>query len=168
MNKKKFLKLIGFIFLIIILFFIIYVLRNFIIIKNMQNKFSNYENSTNYSELITTTNEDSSVVLYSYYLKNSNEVILIEKITDNEIVKISMYTTDEKSITYTESGDTKIVDIDDSSTVFIELYNLLETDNIWQTILSSITTTIKSETYNGSDCYVISRICELSKYIIKR
>ena len=47
MNKKKVLKIIGIIILVLVVIFFIYVIRNFTIIRKLQNKFSKYENNQN-------------------------------------------------------------------------------------------------------------------------
>ena len=44
MNKKKVFKIIGIIILVLVVIFFIYAIRNFTIIRKLQNKFSKYEN----------------------------------------------------------------------------------------------------------------------------
>ena len=72
-----------------------------------------------------------------------------------EISKISMYNNGERTDTFWDNIENKIVELDSGTIMSVNIYNGLETDNRWQTFLGCITSNIKSVNYNGKECYSI-------------
>lgn len=155
MKKKNVLKVICIILLIILIVFLIHTFRNYIIIRNMQNKISNYVGSTNYHSKSVSTEDDNVVVTMDYYKKDNKEVTFIERKTPNETNKISMYNNGERIDTFYETGNNKIASLNTNAMASFSIYNGLETDSNFQTFYSSILAIIKSERCNGKDCYSI-------------
>ncbi len=155
MSKKKILKIIGIVLLVIIIIFLIYTIRNYIIISNLQNKMSNYSNSTNYYTKSVTTESDASVVTMKYYKKNNKEVVFIERNLNGEISKISMYNNGERKDTFWDNKDSKVAKLNSDGLMAVNIYNGIETDNKWQTFLGGMLASIKSTNCDGKECYRI-------------
>lgn len=156
MNLKKVLKIIAIILVVIIIAFLIHTIRNYVIITNLQNSISKYAESRNFYIKSIANENNGTIVTMEYYKKDDKEVVFLERNLNGEITKISMYNNGERTNTYTETEDKKIAQLDSENIMSINIYNNLETDNKLQTFLGSIFTRIKSEKFNGKDCYVIS------------
>ena len=162
-NKKlKVFKILAIIVLIVILAIAIHTTRNFIIVRGLQNNISKYVNSTNH-HIKTITKESNEIILISnYYIKDNKQAALIERNVGGQINRISIYgpkdQKDKKGFnTYTESDDSKVVRKEtEGGWITVQIYNGVESDSIWHTILASIFAFIRSENVNGKDCYVVS------------
>lgn len=152
---KKVLKIILVIIVILIIIFLIHTIRNYIIITNLQNRVSEYANSTNYY-IKSISNDNNKIITMEYYEKENNKVVVLQRNINGEITKISMYNDGEGTDTFIETKDSKIVQLNSISTISVNIYNHLETDNNWQTLLGSIFSKIKTVNYNGKECYNIS------------
>ena len=156
MNKKKILKAIGIILLIIFVIFLVHTIRNYIIITNLQNKISKYYNSTNYHIKSTSISDEGTKVTMEYYKKDNKQVVFMERNLNGEIVKLSMYDNGERTDTFTESNDSKVVQLNTGEIMSINIYNFLENDNNWQTFLSSTIARVRTTEYNGKEwCHFI-------------
>ena len=153
--KKKILKIIGVILLIVIAIFLIHTIRNYVIISDLQNKISKYANSTNYRTKSVTTENDGLVVTMEYYKKDNKEVVFLERMANNEVTKISMYSNGERTDVFTETKDSKVAQLNSGTIMSLGIYNHLENDSKWQTILGCISAKIKSVDYNGKECYIV-------------
>lgn len=155
MKKKKILKIILVIIAILIAILAVHTIRNYIIITNLQNKISQYQNSSNYHIKSVATENNGTVVKMDYYKKDNKQVVFLERILNGETNKIAMYNNGERTDTFTVTKDSKIAQLNTGTTIVINIYNHLETDNNWQTFLSSINSKIKSVNCNGKECYSI-------------
>jgi uncharacterized protein YxeA len=155
MSKKKIFKILGVILLVIIAIFLIHTIRNYIIITDLQNKIAEYSDSTNYYMKSTSVSDEGMNVTMEYYKKDNKQVVLMEKDLNGEILKLSMYDNGERTDTFTETSESKVVQLNNDNIMTINLYNFLETENNWQTLLGSISARVKSTNYNGKECYVI-------------
>lgn len=90
MNKKKVLKIIGIIILVLVVIFFIYVIRNFTIIRKLQNKFSKYENSENYHISSLTEAGDNASIKIDYYKKDNKQAMFTEREINGETLKMTM------------------------------------------------------------------------------
>ena len=147
MEKKKIIKGIILIVLIVILIIAIHTVRNFIIVKNMQNKISNYNKSTNFSAKISQNESDETKVDINYYKKDNKQAVILERTDSNN---------GETTNIYWDTKDEKKAQLNKNALISVEVYNELETDNDWQTFLACIFARIKSTNYNGKDCYVVT------------
>ena len=156
MKIKKVLKILGIIVVILIILLLIYTIRNYVIIRNLQNKFSQYSNSSNYYIKSVSTDRDGTIVTTEYYQKDNKQALFLEKNLNGELSKISMYNNGERTDIFWDNEENKTAQLDSGTTISMDIYNYLETDNNWQTFLGCLTSRIKSTNYNGKDCYLIN------------
>ena len=156
MKIKKVLKILGIIVVILIILLLIYTIRNYVIIRNLQNKFSQYSNSSNYYIKSVSTDRDGTIVTTEYYQKDNKQALFLEKNLNGEVSKISMYNNGERTDIFWDNKENKTAQLDSGTTISMDIYNYLETDNNWQTFLGCLTSRIKSTNYNGKDCYLIN------------
>lgn len=162
MKCKKILKIIGIILLILLVLILIHTIRNFIIIKNLQNQIAQYVNSENYYIKSVTSENNGVIVKTEYYQKDDKQVVLMERDNNGEKTKISMYNNGERINTFTETLDAKSVKLNSPNSIVVQIVNVLQTDNNWQTFLYSIISKVKKVEYNGKECYSIDNF--LSPY----
>ena len=121
----------------------------------MQNKIAEYNGSTNYHIKSVATENNGTIVKMDYYKKDGKQVVFMERNVNNEITKISMYNNGERTDTFTETKDSKIAQLNSGTIMSVGIYNHLESDSKWQTILGCINAKIKSVDYNGKECYIV-------------
>ena len=155
MRTKKILKIIGIILIILLVLTLIHIIRNYIIIRNLQNKISKYSNSTNYFVKSELTKNDGTKIIMKYYQKDNKQAVFLEKTSNENEIKISRYNNGERVDIFTETKDSKVAQLDTSTLISVNIYNQLETDNKWQTFIGSIISNIRSEKCNDKECYVI-------------
>ena len=163
MKIKKILKIIGIIVGILIILLLVHTIRNYIIITDLQDKFSQYSDSSNYYIKSIATEDNGTIITMKYYSKDNKQVVFLERNINGETSKISMYDDGEKTDTFWDNKENKIVQLDSETMIEINIYNRLETDNNWQTFLGSIFASVKSTNYNGKECYVIRKNSRDSK-----
>lgn len=152
---KMILKVILCIIVIMIVILLVHTIRNYVIITNLQNKISQFSNSTNYYTKSVANESNGTIITMKYYKKDNREVVFLERNLNGEITKVSMYNNGERTDTYAETKDSKVVQLNSGILMSINIYNYLETENNWQTFLGSICSTVKSTSYNGKECYII-------------
>ena len=123
----------------------------------MQNKIAEYNGSTNYHIKSVATENNGTIVKMDYYKKDGKQVVFMERKVNNEITKISMYNNGERTDTFTETKDSKIAQLNSGTIMSVGIYNHLENDSKWQTILGCISAKIKSVDYNGKECYIVKQ-----------
>lgn len=159
MEKKKIIKNVLKIALIVIaillVILIIHTIRNYVIVTDLQNKIAEYNGSTNYHIKSVATENNGTIVKMDYYKKDGKQVVFMERNVNNEITKISMYNNGERTDTFTETKDSKIAQLNSGTIMSVGIYNHLENDSKWQTILGCISAKIKSVDYNGKECYIV-------------
>ena len=155
MKIKKVLKILGIIVIILIILLLIYTIRNYVIIRGLQDKFSQYSDSSNYYIKSVSTDRDGTIVTTEYYQKDNKQALFLEKNLNGEVSKISMYNNGERTDIFWDNEENKTAQLDSGTTISMDIYNYLETDNNWQTFLGCFTSRIKSTNYNGKDCYLI-------------
>lgn len=158
MNKKKTFKIILLIILIVLAIFVLYTLRNFIIVKGLQNKIAQYTSISNFSATINQTfTDDSTNVLINYYQDGNKQAVILQRTESNgEVIKMSQYNNGERCDVFWDAKDSKTAQLNAANTINVQLTNSLETDNDWQTLLACTFAVIKSTKYNGKDCYSIT------------
>ena len=152
---KNVLKIALIIIAIFVVILIINTIRNYMIITDLQDKISQYQDSTNYSIKSVSTEKDGTIVNMEYYRKDNKQVVFLERNLNGKISKISMYDNGERTNTYTQTEDSKIAQLNRGKIMTAQIYNHLETENNWQTFLSCINSRIKLVDYKGRECYVI-------------
>lgn len=155
MKIKKVLKIFGIIIAILIILVLINTIRNYVIITSLQDKISQYSNSSNYYIKSVVTEYDGTIGIIEYYKKDNKQVVFLERNLNGEISKISIYNNGERTDTFWDNKENKTVQLDSGTIMKINIYNFTETDNNWQTFIGSIFTKVKSTNYNGKECYII-------------
>ncbi|MBO5398222.1 MAG: hypothetical protein J6A36_04760 [Clostridia bacterium] len=158
MKKKKILKTILIILLAILLLIAIHTIRNFMIITNLQNKMQDYANITNYSVKNIQTTNGKEVLIVKYYQKENKALRILERIQGTSSVTISEYYDNGTVKMFITSPESKTVRIGNEISALKpqKISSNLETENIFQTIIACFIAKIRSEEYNGKDCYAIS------------
>ena len=157
-NKKtrKLFKIILLIVLIVIILLSIHTIRNFIIIKEIQNNVSNYLMSTNYHIKSVATEKDGVIVTVNYYEKDNKQAMIMERNSNGEITKMSMYNNGERTNIYYDNEVEKTVQLDANITLWFKIFDCLETENNGQTFMKSLTSIIKTTEYNDKECYIVN------------
>lgn len=109
MNKKKTFKIILLIILIVLAIFVLYTLRNFIIVKGLQNKIAQYTAISNFSATINQTfTDDSTNVLINYYQDENKQAVILQRTDSNgEVIKMSQYNNGERCDIFWDTKDSK-------------------------------------------------------------
>lgn len=152
---KNVLKIVGIILIVLIVIFLVYAIRNYVIITNLQNKLSTYVNSDNYFIENSTKQGDTVSMNLKCYKKDGNQVTFLDTVFNGKKTLVSAYSVDGKNTVYTESDGVKQVNTSIDEITTVSFRNYLETDNNWQTFLNGISAKVKSTTFNGKDCYLI-------------
>lgn len=155
MEKRKIAKIILGIVLIILLIFIIFTMRKFIILRGLQKSMQQYVLSKNYHVKSIAKEEERTVIAESY-VKDDRGLTIVEKFSDEEYTKISFYDNGERVDMFIDTTEKKLVKLNTETAVAYGIVNYLQTDNVWQTFIASITTSIKKDKVNEKDCYVIN------------
>lgn len=155
-SGKKVLKIVLIVVALMIVMFLIHTTRNYIIIKNLQNKISKYSNSTNYYVKSIANEKDGTIVTTKYYKKGNKEAVFLERDIDGDITKMSMYNNGERTDVFIEDKDSKIAELNKGTLAPMNIYNYLETENDWHTLIGSVGARVKSTKYNGKECYLVS------------
>lgn len=147
------------IIVLIILIFIIMLCKQVLIIKGLQNKISEYIDSSNYS--IISTAYDGNSISYDECFVNGNKYISSTNLLDREHNNKTSTFSDGKTInTYIESGETKIamLNTDEGAPSKKEVIDSLETDSFGEFIYMLFSAKISSAKCNGKDCYKIENL----------
>ena len=156
MKGKKILKIIGIILLIILILVVIHAIRNTIIISGLQNKVKQYSNSNNYHIKATTQISENTTMIINQYQKEEKQLLILERIVNDEKVKISYYNTGSRIDMFTETKDEKIAELGKVNEILgLNSITPLQTDNLWQTILYGLPTRITTVKVNDYECYSI-------------
>ena len=159
MENKKELKNLGravFCMLgIVILFLLIHTTRNYLIIRDLQKKILPYVSSTNYHIKSVATEGDDIVVNMDYYRKGDRQVVFMVRNKNGEINKMTIYDNGKRTDTFVETAYEKIANLDSGNLMLVNIYNMLETENNWQTFLYSIGAKIRSKKVNDKNCYTV-------------
>jgi len=157
MNKKKIFKIIGILLLIIVILILLYIIRNTIIVTKLQKNIKEYTSKTNFSIKVTNLTSEMSKMTVNYYKKDNKEAVILERIVDGNLVKMSFYNNGERRDLFIETNDKKTVQVNTKNQLLgLNITDSLQTDNLWQTILYSSIARIKTENVNGKECYKVS------------
>ncbi len=170
MNKKKILIAILFIIIIAIFSFLSFTIREMITLNNLNKKVSQFVNNNEHYEKIINDSGNTTTIT-EYYCKGDNAVLFLNTTikATGETKKLTNYYKGEKTNSYIESNGNKIALLNTNGLPSKVMIRQVDTgSNLWQLFLMSLATSIRSEDYNGKDCYVLS-LGETSKtYIDKK
>lgn len=157
-NKKvkKILRIVLLIIAILIVIVLANAIRNYVIITNLQNKISQYSDSTNYHMKSVANEGNGTIVTMEYYRKDNREVVFLERNINGEKSNIAMYNNGERTDIFTVTTDSKIAQLDSGTILSVNIYNQLETENNWQTFIESLFVKIRKTNCNDRECYEIN------------
>ena len=152
MKMKKALKIIGIILAIVLFITIIHMVRNFIIIKDLQNKISKYKDTDNVHLSLFSDQHNGTVLTCEYYKKDGKKAAFIERNVNGKINKLSIYEYGDTHHSYTEAEDVKVAKLN-AGFISVEIFNGTEMETFFQTILSSLVSNIKTVKMDGKEYY---------------
>jgi len=158
-NKKmKLWKKILLVLLVIFIMFSIYVIRNYIIISNIENTSKQYANKTNYIANVYSI-QNNSVNMVKSYNKDGKYLSLIEiKVNDsNDIRKLTVYKDDNEGIGVIETVDKKIAMLTNNIVggVQVVTFASIADMNILQKLLFSAIARVSTEECNKKDTFLV-------------
>ena len=151
MKKKKIFKIIIIIIIVVLILLFFNGLRNFIIISNLQNKLQDKLDADNVYSKIEFTENNTKV---EQYTKDNNYKYII----DDGLIKLMTYKIDNTVTRFIDNGFEKIMSIiqnSDNEMNFVTMMDFLNTDTLFEKIINSIASFIKTEKVNNKDCYLI-------------
>lgn len=171
-KKMKLWKKILIVIAVILLIFIAIVLRKFIILNDIDNKVSEYENNQNniYSKVVSTISEHTIQV--ECYIKDDIIKYVFEK-TDKDGTKTRLIqiTYPHERKLYAEDSNTKVMRVykeeapvrgshieTEAPATISTIANFAYSMSIPERIINSICTSIKSVEVNGKECYELSNV----------
>ncbi len=156
---KKFskkMRILKIILLAILIIFVINTGRNMIIISNLNNKADNHTKYSNYHKKTTNFTGDGLVIIDTYY-KDGKTATFLRRVKEEQTNKISAYQSGEITNMYYQTGDDKKVQLNQKNAFLAtNIFNYLESNNILEILVRSVTTNIKTVNCNGKDCYLIT------------
>ena len=156
---KKVLKIVGIIVLVVIVLLLIHTLRNFFIVRGLQDNITKYIDSSNYHIKAFTKEQNGTEMTVNYYVKDGKHVTFVERNMNGNISKLTTYGQNDKKEfnVYIENGESKVVKLDaEGVAMSVQILNGVESDSTWHTFISSMFAFIRSEKVNGKDCYVVN------------
>ena len=158
-NKRmKLWKKIVLVILAIFILFLVYVIRNFIILSNIINTSKEYSTKTNYIANLYSI-QGNSVNISKSYNKDGKYLSLIQtKVNDiNDSAKLTVYKSDNEGIAVIESKGEKFAILNNNIVGGIHVFTFesIADMNILQKLLFSAITKISTEECNNKECYYI-------------
>lgn len=157
-NKFKYRRILLAVIFLIAIILLIMVSRNIIIIKNLQSKVSEYINAENYQ--ITIYNyERERLQIFDTYKKEQRKLVTLKVLEREGKKKIANYSDVNQTNTYIEINQEKIAILGNTWGLpsAVEIPTPLYTNNIFELIVISILSDIKTEECNGQECYKIEK-----------
>ena len=163
MEKKKFgiwkiLLIILILLLILGIVLLIRPIKNFNIIKDLQEKMTTHVNSTNYHIKSVQKELNGVIITQDYYHKDNKRGLFTETSDSGEISKLLLYNNGERTDMFIETSGEKSVKLDTGMPINMPLYNGLEMNNKWQTFLACFSAEIEEIEYDGKSCYSIKGV----------
>lgn len=168
MNKRKILITILLIAIIAILAFLAFTIREMITLKNLNRKVAQFVNNEHYEKIINDSGDTTTIA--EYYCKGDNAVLFLNTIIKDtgKTRKLTNYYKGEKANSYIEADGNKIALLNTNGLPSKVMIRQVDAgNNLWELFLMSLATSIRSEEYNGKDCYVLS-LGETSKTYIDK
>lgn len=159
MSKKKFLKIIGIVILVLLLLILIHIVRNAIILTNLQNKVANYENNNNFYVKVTTqfNGETPTTLVINQYQKGEKQLYVMERTANDDKVKLSYYNNGNRIDLFIDTENEKTAVLGEQDSILgLVMFNTIKTENIWQKITISFASMIRTVNVNGHECYTIN------------
>ena len=158
-NKKmKLWKKILLVLLAIFIVFSIYVIRNFIIIYNLEEVSKEYANKTNYIADIYSIQSNSVNILRAYSKDGVYLSIMETKSNDiKDTRKLTVYKSDNETLGVIQSGDKKIAILNNTMAAEIQVvtFESISDMNLLQKLLFSTLARISTEECNNKETFLV-------------
>lgn len=157
-KKMKIWKKILLVVLAVLILYLIYVIRNFIIFSNLVNLSKEYSTKTNYLVNMYSVQNNNISIMKSYNKDEQYLTVLETKVDDvNEIRKLTKFRSDSDSVAIIQAGDKKYAMSDDNVLGSLQVVTFVSiTDmNILQKLFFSTITKVSTEECNNKECYFI-------------
>lgn len=103
---------------------------------------------------MTSTSNDGTIVISNYYEKDGKKAMIMNRIKDNETITMSMYKNGNTVNTYWVTPTENKASLNTANEIWVEIFNVLETENNWQKFVASLTSFFGTTKYDGKDCYI--------------
>ena len=159
--KKKKMKLwekILLVILAIFIVFLIYVIRNFIIISNLEKVSKEYANKTNYIVDIYSIQSDSVNILRAYNKEDVYLSIMETKANDiKDTKKLTVYKNENETLGVIQSGDKKIAILNNwmAAEIQVVTFESISDMNLLQKLLFSTLARISTEECNNKETFLV-------------
>lgn len=150
MNKKRIITLLIVLVILAILLFLAHTVRNFIIIKGLQENVEQYVSSTNYHVREVTTSSNQ-IILTNYYEKEEKQLYVMEQELYGERAKLSLYINGETKNAFVEKESGKTATLNAGGNID----DYIENKSDWKKYVNYLTTIIKEVKYDGKECYAL-------------
>ena len=156
-KKMKLWKKILLVILLLLLIFVILTARKIIILNNLSDKISEYVNSKNAYVKFYSDDPERGLEYYESFKKD--DVIKTVLKRNGENIYIREFDTPTERKVYIDTPTSKTMSIEDleenlSSRSIVA--NYVYSNSFMETLMNSICSSIRSETLNGKECYVLS------------
>lgn len=169
-KKRRFLIITLILFLVILLLFMIYALRNALILSNIDKMVTNLENNNQniYAKIVT--NDISGNITSSEHFLKDNVYKRVTKLdnpaTNNIDLIVTTFTYPSSQKVFTEIGDNRTLSINDSiktpvrgyhvdNATYAIIMNIGHNENFFIQGLASISSNIKTVEIDGKEYYLI-------------
>lgn len=166
---KKFLKILMILTWIVAACIVVHIVRNYIIITDLENKVSEYQNydsihitDVSYSIMEYSNNISPSymnISIIEYYIKDGKAVTISNRVINGKHSKLTCYCDEEKLHYLVEQDGRKHAVLMRGQKVLPNEYhvsNCLKTETFMQKLFGCLVANISETQLNGKDCYEIS------------
>ncbi len=170
MEMKKVFKVIILIIILLLLITVIHLLRNYFIIRKLQNKLTETTLSKNYQIKQTIEQPLSYVVLNMFQTEKQGKLVEHRVSLENfEVLENITIFNDNSVTTYNKLNDEKTINYNSTTRQLkiINPYNLYTSDSDSSLIIELFKTKISTIEYNNKKCFCISNSMTHDMYIDK-
>ena len=160
--------------LLLIIIFLAHIIRNIGIFSDLYNKAELTINSENYHRITYGYDKEKTGVTEVFRLADKTKIVTI-KLTPNGTEKVTMYGTKTENDEwgnerynvniYTEKEGKKTVKLNNNMGIMAEPQNAFKVDNFNQRFFIALTSSIKTTTYYGEECYFISSMNNVPNFV---
>lgn len=147
--------------LLLIIFILgLMIIRKMVIIKDLDNKVSSYENYKNYY-IKETTYSGNSITISEIYKKDNKSLIILTNYNFENDGKnvIKVFNDSNNTNTYYETDNNKkIAYLNQKNNIQLNITNEVETKNFFNLLVKALNTRISSKNCNEKLCYAIETI----------
>lgn len=157
MNKKKVILMVGLVIFICVVLFLGFTIRKMVILDGLAKKVETYAKSDNYYEKIVNESASTKTVT-EYYCKGNNAVLFLNttvKSTGQTRVLMNYYKGD-KANSYFNVGEQKVAILDSQGIGRSMILAIDYDDDLWLLFQMAATMSIRTEEWNGKECYVVT------------